>query len=110
MIDFLKGLFTPGGIAQRGTEMLDEAFYTDQERGTFLLEYLKVSATPMAISRRILACLVGLLWALSVLIAGVLYLAESAMFAGWSEFMSNHINEPFKWVMGFYFLYKVLQK
>ena len=109
MIDALKNLFTAGGIAKTGASMLENAFFTDQERAAFMLEYLKASA-PMAIARRIIACLVAALWAVCVLVLGVLLLSESALYGAWSQMMSEHINDPFKWVMGFYFLYKVLQK
>lgn len=109
MIDFIKGLFTPKGIAVNGLDMVDKAFFTNQEKSAFMVEWYK-SSTPMALARRVLACMVGLVWFASVIVAGFLFLTNSGLYSGWSEFMTLHVNEPFKWVMGFYFLYKVLGK
>jgi hypothetical protein len=109
MIETLKNIFTAGGIAKTGAGMLESAFFTDQERAQFMLDYLKASA-PMAIARRVIACIVALIWAVCVVVLGFLLLTESALYDAWSAMMTEHVNEPFKWVMGFYFLYKVLQK
>lgn len=109
MLDTLKNIFTAGGIAKTGAGMLESAFFTDQERAAFMLDYLKASA-PMAIARRFIACLVAALWAVCVVILGALLLTESALYDAWSQMMTEHVNEPFMFVMGFYFLYKVLQK
>lgn len=108
MLNFFKGLFSAGDIAKTGAEMAEKAFFTEQEKSAFMLEYLKASA-PMAISRRFIAITVAGLWALCVVVAGALLFTDRAAYSAWSGFMESNINTPFSVIMAFYFLAHVVR-
>lgn len=110
MIEFLKGLFTPSLIAKEGASMLDDAFHTPEEKSRWLLSYLEATK-PQAIARRVLAFIVAGLWAVCVIVAGVLFFnGDRDLFNAWSEFMAANINDPFSIVIGFYFLSQVVER
>lgn len=105
----IKSLFSAGKIAETGVEMLDSAFFTDQERSKFMLEYLKAT-TPMALTRRIIACCIAVIWSLFVLIAALLFFHSSESYEAWSGFMADNVNTPFSVIMAFYFLAHVVKR
>jgi len=109
LLSFFKGLLSSGSIVESGVKGLDSAFFTDQEKSVFMLEWLKASA-PMAIARRFIAIMISMLWCLGVVICGVLLYLDSPKFEVMKAFMNETVNEPFMVVLGFYFLAHVVGK
>jgi len=107
LLNFFKGLFSKSSIIDSGLKGLDSAFFTDQEKSTFMLEWLKASA-PMAIARRFIAILIMFLWVLGVLMCGALLYLDSPKYEVMAKFMDETVNDPFSVVMGFYFLAHVV--
>jgi len=101
-------------------EMLDNAFYTDQEKATnknkVLDWYLKYQAAtaPQNVARRIIALIVTALWAFLVLLAVLVHFIEPAHGDGaFSNFifktLSENVNTPFSIIIGFYFAAHILR-
>lgn len=109
MLSFFKGLFSTGEIVDSGLKMMDSAFFTDQERASFLLEWNKATA-PQAKSRRFIAISVTLLWCVGVVICGGLLYVDSPKFEAMAGFMADTINQPFSIILAFYFMTQVLQR
>lgn len=109
LLSFFKGLFSSRSIVETGLKGLDSAFFTDQEKSSFMLEWLKASA-PMAIARRFIAVIIAVLWCLGVVICGGLLYVDSPKFEVMAEFMDKTVSTPFSVVMGFYFLAHVVGK
>jgi len=106
---FLKGLFSTSEIVKSGVGMVDNAFFTDQEKSAFLLEYLK-STAPMNISRRFIAVVVTAVWAILIMLTVGLILAGSDKVAEISAFMGERIDQPFNIVLGLYFLTQTINR
>ena len=81
---------------------IDNAWFTDQEKSKYLLEYL-AATQPQNMARRLIAFIVVALWALLVLIAVMVYKLD----AGFSGFvfstLHENVNTPFSIIIGFYF-------
>lgn len=118
------GLFdwlTGGGktadkVIDKVSSGIDYAFYTDQEKAEdgkkrldWILEYMKATA-PQNVSRRFIAVVVTLLWALLILLAVGLHLADLAAKAEFVfKTLKEQVQNPFLTILGFYFLKQVVQ-
>ena len=109
MLKFFKGLFSTTDIVDSGLKMMDSAFFTDQERANFLLEWNKATA-PQAKSRRFIAVSITLLWCLGVLLCGLLLYLDSPKFEQMAGFMEDTVNQPFSIILAFYFMSQVIQR
>lgn len=89
--------------------MADNAFFTEQEKSAFLLEYLKATA-PMAISRRFIAMVITMVWGALILLVVGLILANSDKVDAVSTFMAERVDQPFNIVLGLYFLSQVVTR
>ena len=99
--------------------LLDNAFYTEEERGQVALKMLEfridfAKATQhMSISRRIITIVVTAMWALVVLILlalGIAFGKDAASVKFVFETMKDIVNPPFMIIVGFYFLSQVVSK
>jgi len=102
-------MFSTGKIVENGIKALDSAFFTDEERSTYMLKYMEATK-PQAISRRFIAMIVSMLWCLGILFCGVLLYIDSPKFEVMKEFMNETVNEPFMVVLTFYFLAHVVSR
>ncbi len=109
MFKFLKSLLSTPKIIETGMKGIDAAFFTDEEKSKFMLEYLKATA-PMAVARRFIAIAITILWCMGIIVCGALLAFDSSNFGIMSAFMSDTVNTPFSVIMGFYFLAHVISK
>ena len=58
----------------------------------------------MNVARRIIASVITLLWALGVIVCGILLFWNHPLFVEMMGFMRDTVNGPFEIIMGFYFL------
>ncbi len=99
---------------EKAGKMLDDAFYTDQEKANnknkvldWYLKYQEATA-PQNVARRIIALIVTALWAFLVLLAVTVHFFEPEHVDGiFSDFifktLSENVNTPFSIIIGFYF-------
>lgn len=101
------------------SSLLDNAFYTDQEKGEVRLKMVDfhirfAEATQhMSISRRIITIVVTAMWALVVLILlilGIVFGKDAASVKFVFDTMKDIVNPPFMIIVGFYFLSQVVSK
>ncbi len=99
--------------------LLDNAFYTDQEKsaaGLKVLEFkMKFAETTqhMSISRRWIVCAVTAMWTLTVFVMlgmGVLLGKDATSVKFLFEAFRDVVNPPFMVIVGFYFLSQVAGK
>lgn len=109
MIGFLKGILSTDKIVDAGIRAADAVAFTEEEKSRFFLQYLQATA-PMAIARRFIALIVSLVWALGVMVCGVLLLLDHGAADTMARFMADNVNTPFSVVMGFYFLAQVVHR
>lgn len=117
-------LFGGGSAATKTVEtatgMMDNAFYTDQEKATnknkMLDWYLKYqgATAPQNVARRMIALIVTALWATLIIVAVVAHLLETTHGNdSFSQFVFNtlkeNVNLPFSIIIGFYFAAHVLR-
>jgi len=114
MFGLLSGMFTSNNIDRAGEGLyngIDNMFYTDEEKGVanqkildWKLKYASVTA-PQNISRRFIAIVVTLLWALAIVVMCVAKFFDNATFATYMfEVMRDVVGPPFMIIVGFYFL------
>ena len=107
-----------GKIIDGTKEIIDDAFFTDEEKSDakagvlkWLLQYQEATK-PQNFARRIIAILIVLLWVLLVLIASISGYWETGE-GSYAEYifmvLSDVVNEPFMIVLGFYFLTHVVR-
>ena len=100
---------------ETGAKMLDNAFYTDQEKATnhnkildWFLEYQKATA-PQNISRRIIALMIVGLWCAMVATGLLLYKIDK----DYCDFIFTQLKDvvmnPFLTIIAFYFLTQVVR-
>lgn len=106
---FFQSLFSSSSIIDNGMKMADNAFFTEQEKSAFLLEWLKATA-PMAIARRFIAVIITFQWALMINVAIVLILLENDKIDKILALMRDNVEAPFNIVLGLYFLSQVAQR
>ncbi len=105
---------------EKAGKMLDDAFYTNQEKATnknkVLDWYLKyqTATAPQNVARRIIALIVTGLWAFLILLAVLIHFLEPEHGDGaFSEFifdtLSENVNTPFSIIIGFYFAAHMLR-
>lgn len=105
---WLKALVSPSEIIDAAKATGDALVFTPEERAHFLAQY--VTATmPMNIARRLIALLISALWGVFTIVAAVLLFVDADLFALWSAFMNDTVNEPMSIIMAFYFLAHVLK-
>lgn len=101
------------------SDLLDNAFYTEEERGQVALKMLEfridfAKATQhMSISRRVITFVVTAMWALTVLLLmalGIIFGKEAASVKFVFDTMKDIVNPPFMIIVGFYFLSQVVSK
>lgn len=101
------------------TSLLDNAFYTEQEKGQVALKMLDfriqfAQATQhMSISRRVITFAVTAVWVLTVLLLmaiGIMLGKEAASVQFLFETFVDIVNPPFMIIVGFYFLSQVVSK
>lgn len=103
---FFQSLFSSSSIIDNGMKMADNAFFTEQEKSAFLLDWLKATA-PMAIARRFIAVIITFQWALMINVAIVLILIENDKIDKILALMRDNVESPFNIVLGLYFLSQV---
>ncbi len=123
-MNVLTWLFGGSGSAEttvtKAGKMLDDAFYTDQEKAAnknkVLDWYLKyqTATAPQNVSRRIIALIVTALWASLILIAVLSKYFETETGENTFSFfvfktLSENVNMPFSIIIGFYFAAHVLR-
>jgi hypothetical protein len=90
MFGFMKGLLSSDKIIEGGMSALDKAILTKEEKLDFKLEFIKATL-PMNRARRILAMLVGGVWAIHALTGLGLLLSRSDLFDKFLPYMLNNI-------------------
>lgn len=125
MLKSLFGWITGGGNSANNalsttTKMLDNAFYTNQEKAVnnnkmmdWYLKYQEATA-PQNVSRRVIALMVTGMWCLLIITAVVARLFETTVTDNsFSNFVFNtlkeNINTPFSIIIGFYFAAHILK-
>lgn len=102
MLKILSKIFGGGDTTKAVIDGIDKAWFTDQEKSSYMLKYL-AATQPQNMARRLIAFIVVLLWALLVLIAVI---AQPWMPA-WSDkifyILEDVVNTPFSIIIGFYF-------
>jgi len=100
---------------ETGAKMLDNAFYTDQEKADnhnkildWFLEYQKATA-PQNVSRRIIAIMVVSLWCLMILAGLILYKIDKEYCDFIFAQLRDVVNNPFMIIVGFYFVTQVVR-
>ena len=104
-----------GETVNTATKMLDNAFYTDQEKsadhGKVLDWYLKYqqATSPQNLARRKIAFLIGGLWVFLILLGvtarGIETTHGNDAFSTYIfNTLTEHVSTPFSLVVGFYFL------
>jgi hypothetical protein len=112
MFKFIKQAFSMPKVLNtaltKGTEMLDEAFWTDEEAKQWIIHSAKVLG-PQTIARRIIAFAVAGAWVVSTFITAILLLIllftsviTTEEIELWMEFFTR-ICLLFAGVMAFYF-------
>lgn len=101
------------------SSLLDNAFYTEQEKGQVGLKMLEFkmefarTTQHMSISRRVITFVVTAMWALVVLILialGITLGKDAASVKFMFETLVDIVNPPFMIIVGFYFLSQVVSK
>lgn len=100
-------IFSGGGIASKGLEIVDEAFHTDQEKGALKLTLLKLYE-PYKVIQRLLAltvtiAFVGLHVVYSLVDIVVVLNGGERLMAGLAEDNINTLGEGWSWIMIWYF-------
>jgi hypothetical protein len=100
-----------GEMATSAVKGLDSIVYTEQERAekteaaTALYSKMWMAAVPSAVSRRIIATAIVLVWAVLVLGGVILYafgMSEAAKFT--MNVLESIVLQPMNIVVGFYFI------
>lgn len=120
MFSFLASLFGSATIAEKAADGiyngLDKAIFTDEEKSDankkvldWMLEYMKAT-NPQNVSRRFIAIVVTLLWALLVIVMLAAKALGADAFAEYSfGVMTDIVAVPFGIIIGFYFLAHVVR-
>ena len=111
MFNFIKGLFSRGGVVEKGMEMIDKGKFSNQEKAQMQKQLFEISTNLSARTRRWIAWLVT---------ASFLTCFVTSFFtAYWNEALSEHLlhvlkdsllGESFMLVGSMYFGGRILSK
>ncbi len=108
-MSLLGKLFSSDKIIDAGIKAGDALMFTDEERTNLMMEYAKATL-PMNVSRRVIAIVVTAVWAVSVLLCGVLILLSHPKTDAMMQFVADAVMVPFSIIMAFYFLAQVVTR
>ena len=101
-MSFFKSLLSSKTIVENASKGIDAAFLTNEEKTQYFLKYIE-SSMPMNVSRRFMAIVVTLMWALTGGIEIGLILTGSDRIEEFHNFATIYVMPSFSVLMGFYF-------
>lgn len=118
-MSFLSRLFSSTDVVEKTVDSafsaLDKSFFTDEEKAEYsqkaqeIYQKMWLAAVPSAISRRIIACSVVLMWCVLLVVMLIAKGMGADAFADYAvKVMEDIVLTPFNIIVGFYFLKQVV--
>ncbi len=99
----LSTLFGSGKVIEKGTDMLDHAFYTNQEKAEGHIRFLK-AYEPFKLTQRLLALSIVPLWSLCYFVCFVIWLVKPEYdLSAAMAILDGRIGMAALLILGFYF-------